>query len=226
MRKSIYWCVGSVYCNPLGPPVNLWTTGTVGRQFVLSVHCVIFVSVVSLSVWAEMHVRVWLWDQFCDISVCKVSSCSHTAECTLMQLGLHQTQHLLPDRDLSFCTAWPVACYFSTWNRLRCWVEERQKHKPAFQKSEEVILTGERTFALDPHCMKHRNKRKCAFPFSPTDCIWTYSPQQQISWASPWNPNIVMRLKLKKFLRKKTCTVSSKFYSTGSPLTAGSIGKE
>ena len=30
--------------NPLGPPVNLWTTGTVGQLFVLSVHYVKFVS--------------------------------------------------------------------------------------------------------------------------------------------------------------------------------------
>ena len=36
-----------VCCNPLGPPINLRTTGTVGRQFVLSVHCVKFVPVLS-----------------------------------------------------------------------------------------------------------------------------------------------------------------------------------
>ena len=52
---------GSVYHNPLGPPVNLCTTGTVGWQFVLSVHYVKFVSLtssvslsVSPSLWAEM----------------------------------------------------------------------------------------------------------------------------------------------------------------------------
>jgi len=38
---------GSVCRNPLGPPVNLWTTGTVGRQLVLSIHCVKFVLVMS-----------------------------------------------------------------------------------------------------------------------------------------------------------------------------------
>lgn len=32
---------------PLGPPISLWTTGTVSRQFALSVHCVKFVSVTS-----------------------------------------------------------------------------------------------------------------------------------------------------------------------------------
>jgi hypothetical protein len=38
---------GSLCCNTLGPPVNLWTTGAVDQQFVLSVHSVKFVSVVS-----------------------------------------------------------------------------------------------------------------------------------------------------------------------------------
>jgi hypothetical protein len=33
--------------NPLGPPVNLWTTGTESQQFVLSVHCMKFVFVTS-----------------------------------------------------------------------------------------------------------------------------------------------------------------------------------
>jgi len=33
--------------NPLGPPVNLWTSATIGQQFVLPVHSVKFVSVVS-----------------------------------------------------------------------------------------------------------------------------------------------------------------------------------
>ena len=35
----------SVCHNPLRPPVNLWTIGTVGQQVVLSIHCVKFVSV-------------------------------------------------------------------------------------------------------------------------------------------------------------------------------------
>ena len=38
---------GSVCRNPLEPPVNLWTTGIVGRQLVLSIHCVKFVPVMS-----------------------------------------------------------------------------------------------------------------------------------------------------------------------------------
>jgi len=52
---------GCVCCNSLSTPVNLRTTGTEGWQFVLSFHCVKFVSImlyVSLSVlppiWAEM----------------------------------------------------------------------------------------------------------------------------------------------------------------------------
>ena len=55
--KCLLMWDGSVYHNPLGPPVNLFTTGTVGWQFVLSVHYAKFVSLtssVSLSLWAEM----------------------------------------------------------------------------------------------------------------------------------------------------------------------------
>ena len=45
-RSLLIWG-GSVCCIILGLPVNLWTKGTVGRQFVLSVHCVKFVPVKS-----------------------------------------------------------------------------------------------------------------------------------------------------------------------------------
>ena len=38
---------GSVCCNQLGSDINLWTTGTVGQQFVLSFHCVKFMLVIS-----------------------------------------------------------------------------------------------------------------------------------------------------------------------------------
>ena len=38
---------GSLCHNTLGPPVYLWTTGTLDQQFVLSVHSVQFVSVAS-----------------------------------------------------------------------------------------------------------------------------------------------------------------------------------
>jgi hypothetical protein len=40
----------------LGPPVKLWTTGKVGRQSVLSVHCVKFMLLVS-SVSCQCHYR-------------------------------------------------------------------------------------------------------------------------------------------------------------------------
>jgi uncharacterized membrane protein YbhN (UPF0104 family) len=36
---SLLFWVGCVCHNPLRPLVNLWTTGTAGWQFVLSVHC-------------------------------------------------------------------------------------------------------------------------------------------------------------------------------------------
>ena len=45
-EKSISMWDTSACHNPLGPPVNVWATGTVG-QFVFLVHCVQFASVVS-----------------------------------------------------------------------------------------------------------------------------------------------------------------------------------
>jgi hypothetical protein len=45
MGKSLLMWGACVCHNPLGPTLNLQTTGTVGRQFVLSVRCVKFVSV-------------------------------------------------------------------------------------------------------------------------------------------------------------------------------------
>ena len=93
---------GASLCHyPLGPPVNLWTTSTVGQQFVLSVHCVKLVWVVSPPVtviltrnvfnfwW--MCIRVWCCYEFCDVSVSKVSSCGHTAKCVSTKLGTTQT---------------------------------------------------------------------------------------------------------------------------------------
>jgi len=38
---------GSVSCNTLRAPVNLWSTGTVGQQFAFSVHCVKLAPVTS-----------------------------------------------------------------------------------------------------------------------------------------------------------------------------------
>ena len=51
-EKSLLMWGTSACHNPLGPPANLWATGTVG-QFVLLDHCVKFASVVptgSLSI--------------------------------------------------------------------------------------------------------------------------------------------------------------------------------
>jgi len=73
-EESLLMCGGSVYCNSLGSPVNLWTTGTGGWQFVLWIHCVMFISVVSplfLSLWAEMSSSS---DECASESGCVISS--------------------------------------------------------------------------------------------------------------------------------------------------------
>jgi hypothetical protein len=49
----------SVCHKTLGPPVNLWTSATIGQQFVLAVHSVKFVSVMSpVSLHSELKCRV------------------------------------------------------------------------------------------------------------------------------------------------------------------------
>ena len=53
-KGSLQMWGGSVCCNTLGPPVKLWTTGRIGRQFVLPVHCVKFMLVTS-SVSCQHH---------------------------------------------------------------------------------------------------------------------------------------------------------------------------
>jgi hypothetical protein len=45
--RDLLMSSATVCPNPLGPPVNLWTSATIDQQFVLSVHSVKFVSVVS-----------------------------------------------------------------------------------------------------------------------------------------------------------------------------------
>jgi len=115
---------GSVCHNPLGPPVNLWTTGTVGQQLVLSIHCVQFVPVMSsvslsvlLSLWAEISYSsdrcksasnsytssVMSWSV-------KFSPYSLTAQCPVMQFNTQWT-HQIWLSDSSLSRAWPVACY-------------------------------------------------------------------------------------------------------------------
>jgi hypothetical protein len=79
--SSLVWS-GWVCLHPLGPPVNPWTTGTVGRQFVLSIHCVQSVPVtwsvslpVSLSCWEEMSLSS---DEYASESDSNISSVMHS----------------------------------------------------------------------------------------------------------------------------------------------------
>jgi hypothetical protein len=80
---------------------------------------------------------------------------------------------------------------------------------------------------LVPYCTKWRNKRLYSFLFSPIDCIWTPCHHTQIrqhyhdTHTSLWNWNLN-----KLWGYTMTCTASSKFCSTGSPLTTRAIWKE
>jgi len=97
MWKSLLVWGASVCHNPPLSPVYLWTAGTVG-QFVLSVHCVKFVLVLSpvaLSLRTEMSSSsvecaseaVTNARSVTSRWFRKVTSCSHTAKCTSMLLS-------------------------------------------------------------------------------------------------------------------------------------------
>ena len=124
-QESLLVWSASVCHNPLEPPVNFWTTGTVG-QFVLSFHCVKFLSVVSpvsmsvsLSLWAEMlHLLIIVHQSLILISFLDVSEVRFLMVVILLNTlwpnsSTHQTQHLLTDNNLSPCIACPVTCYCS-----------------------------------------------------------------------------------------------------------------
>jgi len=155
-RDLLMW--GASVCrNPLGSPVNLQTTIKVGRH-VCTVRplCKVCVSSVTVTlsrnvIFWWMYIRVFYY-QICDVSVCKASSCSHTAQCTSTPVSTHQTQHLLTECDSSICTAWLVACYYCSYmEQTHVELMIRHKYQPTFQKSEDKKLTGEwRTFASGP----------------------------------------------------------------------------
>ena len=143
--SSLMWG-GSVCRYLLKSPVNLWTTSTVIRQFVLSVLwslCQEHPLSLSLSLQAQMTwstdecaSRVQLLYQFYDVLVCEVSPYSHIGKCTLMQRITAETHHLRQR---------------SCFKRLNCWDEDREKHEPTIPKSYKEILTAKwRTFASGP----------------------------------------------------------------------------
>ena len=90
--------VGSVVT--VGPPVNLWTAGTIGRHFALSVHCVMFVPVMSsVSLFSKQkclsHPINEHQESYSDTSSMMSQSVtfspySHTAKCTLMQFSTNK----------------------------------------------------------------------------------------------------------------------------------------
>jgi hypothetical protein len=100
---------GSVSCNILGPPVNLWSTGTIGRPDCMfspwcedgtsNVICVI----VSVTVYTEhkcLSLLINVSESDSNISSVMSQSVtfslySHTAKCTSTKFSKQQTHHLL-----------------------------------------------------------------------------------------------------------------------------------
>ena len=127
-QKSCLMWGPSVCHNSLGHPVNLWATGTVG-QFVLSHHCMKFVSVVSpvsLSLWAEMSSSS---DECVSESNFNTSSVMSQSVRFLYVAILLNT--LWPDSadtkpntfwltDSNVSSAWPVASCCTERDQLKC----------------------------------------------------------------------------------------------------------
>jgi len=107
------------FCNQLGPPVNLWTKGTVGQQSALTVSLNLSRNVV----FHRMCVRVWF-------SASSVMSRSGRFLLVAILLNVLNTIQYATnptpnsEHDASICPAWPVACYCSDRNWLNCWVED------------------------------------------------------------------------------------------------------
>jgi hypothetical protein len=133
----------SVRCNPLESPVNSRARGTVCRQFVLSDHCVMYV---SLPVWTQMSSSFDKCASLSDSIISSVMSQSvrfHLVSTLLNALrcnsSTHQTQRIPNDHDSSICTAWPVTHVIAlTWDgTVELWIEISVNLQ--FKKVEEVL---------------------------------------------------------------------------------------
>lgn len=175
-----------ICCNPVGRPVRLWTTGTVGWQCVLSVYCVQLVSVMSslsLSLQGEISTSsdecAWEYDfniwsvMFRSVSIRFVvvlnavqHNWPHSKPNTVMNLQVQFKCLALP--DLSHVVA-------PSGNRLNCWVADRQTDismKLPFPKIiKKSIQKNEGQLILVAYCTHQCNKCLYAFLSSPTDCI-------------------------------------------------------
>jgi len=94
-KESLLMWGASVCHNPLGTPVNLWTTGAVG-QCVLSLHCVKLASAVSLSATISLSRNDFIFRRICE------------------------TQHLLTDHDSSVALRGLLNVLALIWNGLKC----------------------------------------------------------------------------------------------------------
>jgi len=198
-----YWCRLTVRCNPLESSVNLWARGTVCWQFVLSDHCVMYVSVspVSLPVWTQMSSSSGKCASLSNSSISSTSRSVRFHPVSILPNALwcnsstHQTHRIPNDHDSSICTAWPVTCNCPDmgWN---CGVTNRGKHEPQSKKIR-PWQQNERHLPLVPYCTNQSSACQYAFLSSPTDYIWTHLPQQPDKPALPQNPNIIIGLKPK-----------------------------
>ena len=217
MGKGLYWC-GCLYSHDsLAPPVNLWTTGTVGQLFVLSVHYVKFVSGSesnsNISSVTSRFVRFLL------VAVLQIAFWPKSAHTKPITFWLIMIQ----------ASALPGLSHIIVliWNGVKSWVEDRHKHEPTFQESGRNPYTKMKAICLSSRialnieiniCMHYFPLPLIAYELIPhsTQISQLYHDTHTSLWD--WNVHNVSR-------NMMTCTHSSKFYSTGSPLTIGATGK-
>jgi hypothetical protein len=184
--------------NQLGPPISLWTTGTLSRQFVLSVHCVKFVSVtssvpltVSLSLWVTPSSDERLSESDYNIS----SVMSHSIRFLLVNklVNVHNSAHNKHNaywigphfKRLHYLDS----CMLLLWQPT-CWTVELKIVMEEYnsRKSRRNPYNRKKSICFWSHiCTIHWKELLYAFFSCPTDCIWTV-PQHPDKPRTPTRP--------------------------------------
>ena len=174
---------GDSFCrNPLGPPISLWTTGTlVSRQFVLSVHSAKFVSVtssvplsVSLSLWADPSS-----DECLSGSDYNISSMSHSTRFLLVTKlvnacisthNKHNAYWIGPHFNrLHYLESCMLLLWQPTWGTIELKIVMEQYNS---RNSRRNSYNRMKRICFWPHiCNIHWKELLYAFISSHTDCI-------------------------------------------------------
>jgi hypothetical protein len=204
---------GTSFCrNTLGPPISLWTTGTVSRQFVLSVHCVKFVSVtssmplsVSLSLWAATSSDECLSGS--DYTIGSVTSHSTRFLLVAKLVAVHNSAHnkhnaywigphfkSLHYLDSCMLLLWQPSCWTVELEIVMEHYNSRNSRRNPYNRMKSICFWSY-------ICTTHWKELLYVFLSSPTECIWTV-PQHTDKPELPRDPNVTTRLKPKQRVRE------------------------